>query len=84
MRMYAFVIAAAALFALSVPGVSQAGAVAPRSPYVTPPSEGRSVAQPHDCGQLKKACLDEDELGQGQSSCQHFRDTCGSNWIRYY
>jgi hypothetical protein len=33
------------------------------------------------CGQLRQACLDEDELGQGQSKCQDFRTTCGSNWL---
>ena len=33
------------------------------------------------CGQLRQACLDEDELGQEQSNCQHFRATCGSNWL---
>jgi hypothetical protein len=33
------------------------------------------------CGQLRQACLDEDELGQGQSNCEHFRATCGSNWL---
>jgi hypothetical protein len=33
------------------------------------------------CGQLRQACLDEDELGQGQSKCQDFRATCGSNWL---
>ena len=33
------------------------------------------------CGQLRQACLDEDELGQGQSNREHFRATCGSNWL---
>jgi len=33
------------------------------------------------CGQLRQACLDEDELGQSQSKCQQFRATCGSNWL---
>jgi hypothetical protein len=31
------------------------------------------------CGQLRQACLDEE--GQDQSNCQHFRATCGSNWL---
>ena len=49
-----------------------------------PLSEGRSVAQPDDCGKLQQACLDEDwlGLGQGQGNCRHFRDACGSNWFR--
>ena len=33
------------------------------------------------CGQLRQACLDEDQLVQGQSKCQEFRATCGSNWL---
>jgi hypothetical protein len=80
MRAYALAIAAAAFFAFPISAFSQAVKVAPRGPYVAPPSEGRSVAQPDDCGQLRQACLDEDE-GQSQSKCQQFRATCGSNWV---
>ena len=73
-----------ALFAPSVPAFSQAVEIAPGGPDEAPPSQGRSVAQPDDCGKLQQACLDEDGLGlgQGQSNCQHFRDACGSSWIR--
>ena len=30
------------------------------------------------CGQLRRACLDEDD---NQSKCREFRATCGSNWL---
>ena len=33
------------------------------------------------CGQLRQACLDEDDLGKSQSKCREFRVTCGSNWL---
>ena len=83
MRTCALAIAAAALFALSVPGFSQAVEIAPGGPDAPPLSQGRSVAQPDACGQLQRACFDEDELGdQGKSDCQRFRDVCGPNWIR--
>ena len=32
------------------------------------------------CGQLRQACLDEDDLGK-RSKCREFRVTCGSNWL---
>jgi len=39
------------------------------------------VAVTGSCGQLRQACLDEDQVGQGESKCQQFRATCGSNWL---
>jgi hypothetical protein len=33
------------------------------------------------CGQLRRDCLDEDDLGKSQSKCREFRATCGSNWL---
>ena len=30
------------------------------------------------CGQLRRACFDEDE---SESKCREFRATCGSNWL---
>jgi hypothetical protein len=73
MRAYAFAIAAAALFAFPASAFSQAVEVGPGGVEVEGPSEGRSVAQPDDCGKLQQACLAEDwlGLGQGKGKCQH-------------
>jgi hypothetical protein len=63
MCMYAFAIATVvALFAPSVPALSQAVEFAPVGPDEVP-FQGRSVAQPDVCVRLQEACFDEDELG---------------------
>jgi hypothetical protein len=76
MRTYAFAIAAAALFVLPSTGFSQGIQIGPGGVQVDPQYRGRSVGQT-DCEQLRKACLNKEELGeQGEGNCRQYRRLC--------
>jgi hypothetical protein len=80
MRANVLAIGAAALFALPASAFSQAVEIGPRGIEVEGGHhyyQGRSAWRP-DCRQLRKACLNKEELGeQGQGNCQRYRDMCG-------
>jgi hypothetical protein len=78
MRTYALAIAAAAIFAFPASAFSQAVEIGPRGVEVEGLHHGRSVGRPDDCDELRKACLNKNELGeQGQGNCEKYRERCG-------
>jgi hypothetical protein len=78
MRTYALAIAAAAIFAFPASAFAQAVEIGPRGVEVEGLRPGRSVVGPVNCDELRKACLNKNELGeQGQGNCERYRERCG-------
>ena len=77
MRMYAFAIAAAALFTFPASAFSQGIEFGPGGVRIEPQHHGRSAYR-SDCPELRKACLNKEELGEtGEGNCRRYRKLCG-------
>jgi len=77
MRTYVLALATGGLFAFPLAAWSQEVDVGPRGVQTEPDHHGRSAWRP-DCREMRKACLNKEELGeQGRGNCQRYRHFCG-------
>ncbi|ACB97370.1 conserved hypothetical protein (plasmid) [Beijerinckia indica subsp. indica ATCC 9039] len=79
MRVYAFVIFTAAFFVLPIATFAQEVELGPGGVRVEPFHQGRSAWHPN-CGELRRACLYKEELGEeGRGNCERYRHFCRSH-----
>ncbi len=80
MRTYILAMATAALFAIPTSAISQGVQIGPGGVQVDPgykrQTEGRS-AKSSECKQLRKACLEDKELGEeNRGNCARYQARC--------